>query len=463
MPINSTHPDYEDYKKAAEYCEVFMKGEWAVKKKGEKLLPRLSGQPNDKYNSYKDRAIVFGVVPRTVSALVATAFRKEPVFVLPERMQYLINDCTNTGVPLVSYAMRVLQEILVTGRAGMLVDMPEEGGKPFFVLYDGDDIQNWSDDGEEPFVVLENSRLVRKAEDKFEFEEKDGWRELSVEEGEYFVRLWETNDKGEPYIVSTSQPLRFGRPLNFIPFAPVSAFGVEFETSLPPILPLAQLSHKAYMVSADRQLAIHVIALPTPIVSSQIDVEQFGEMKLGPDACLLLPENSKAFFLEFTGQGLGAVEKAEADLLSMMGALGARLLMGQDSSSEKATGVRAREEIANSVLTSVLTALEAAMNKVLKWAAYWEGVNPDEVYCKFNKELVSTNLDANTLNALVTAYQNNSIDLQTLFHNLREGSYISPETDLETFSKNLEERAKDESEPATNEPVVEGVDNGENV
>ncbi len=450
MGISSVHPDYPSYKEAAEFCETFQEGEWAVKAKAEKLLPRLSGQNNDKYKAYKDRAIVFGVVPRTVTALIATAFKKSPVFKLPEKLQYLLTDCTNSGVPLQNFVMRTLQELLVTGRAGILVDMPEEGGKPFFVLYDGDDITNWYEDDTEPFVVLENSRLVRKPDDKFEFEEREGWRELTIENGQYVVNLWEKDEKGEEYIVDQVQPLRFGSPLSEIPFAPISAFGVEFEPSLPPILPLAQLAHKSYLVSSDRMLACHVIAVPTPWVSASIDKDEFGEMKLGPDACLLLPENSKVQFLEFTGQGLAAIEKLEEDIRNMMGALGARLLMGQDSSSEKARGVQAREEIANSVLTSVLTSLEAAINKVLKWAAYWEGADPDEAYCKLNKELLSSNIDANTLNALFSAYQNGSIDLNTLFHNLSEGAYIAPETDIEAFKKGLEDRVEETQQPDVN-------------
>lgn len=445
MGIRSVHPSYPEYKKAAEFCEVFHEGEWAVKAKGEKLLPRLSEQTTDKYNAYKDRAIVFGVVPRTVTALIATAFKKAPVFVLPEKLQYLLNDCTNTGVPLQNFVMRTLQELLVTGRAGILVDMPEVGGNPFFVLYDGDDILNWYEDDVEPFVVLENNKLVRDPEDKFEFEEKSGWRELTLQDGQYVINLWGVDDEKNEVIEDTVTPLRFGRPLTEIPFAPISAFGVEFEPSLPPILPLAQLSHKSYGISADRQLAVHLISVPTPVVAFDgLDVDSFGDLKLGPDAGLLLPSSSAKWgFLEFTGQGLGAVEKAEADIREMMGALGARLLMGQESSSEKARGVQAREEIANSVLTSVMTSLESAINKVLKWAAYWLGEDPDEAYCKLNKELVSVNVDANTLNALFTAYQNGSIDLKTLFHNLSEGSYVAPDTDLESFKEGLDDRVED--------------------
>lgn len=454
MGIELTHPDYEDYKKAAEYCEWFMEGEWEVKSKGEKLLPRLSGQDNCKYEAYKQRAIVYGVVPRTVSALVATAFRKEPSFILPEKLQYLLEDCTGTGVPLLSYTMRLLSEILVTGRAGSLVDMPEEGGNPVFVLYDGDDIRNYSMESGEEFVVLENSTLVRDPDDKFKLVEKEGYRELALENGQYVVRVWEQDEEGEPQVVKTIVPVRFGRPLSFIPFAPVTSFGVEYEVSLPPILPLAQLAHKAYMISADRQLAIHVIAIPTPVVSADIDKGEFGVLNLGPDTCLLLPANGKASFLEFTGQGLSAIEKAEKDIQDMMAALGARLLMGQNASSEKAAGVRSRDEVANSVLISALTALEAAMNRILKWAAEWVGADPDEAYCKISKELTATTVDANTVNALVAAYQKNSIDLDTLFFNLAEGGYISAETDKETFAKNLESQASKET------PVpVQGVDN----
>ena len=468
MPINSVHPCYKDYKEDAEFTEVFFEGEKAVKAKGTKLLPQLSGQTNDRYKAYKDRAVVFGVVPRTVQALVATAFRKDPSFVLPKNLEYLRDDCTGTGVPLSSFAMRLLSHLLVGGRAGILVDLPKDGGSPFFVLYDGDDLLNWNEEVGQEFVVLENSSLVRNPDDKFEMVEEEGYRELSIENGEYVVRLWGLDAKGNPEVIETSQPLRYGRPLDFIPFAPVSSFGVEYEVSCPPMLPLAQLAHKAYCLSADKHLALHVLAVPTPVIVSSVDKDDFGTLELGCDRALLLPEGSNAFYLEFAGQGLGALEKAEQFLQDQMSALGAKMILGSTgSSTEKAAGVFSREVTSNSILVSVLTAMEAALNKSLKWAAEWVAANPDETQFKISKELLTTTIDANMLTALTNAYMSGAIDLDTYFFNLLEGGFISAETDKQTFAANLEKQkaASDKREKAlqpTPAPVV-GVDNAEKV
>lgn len=463
MPINSTHPDYPEYKKVAEFVETFQKGEVAIKKAGEKLVPRLSDQTDAEYKAYVDRAPIFSVVPRTVSSLISAAFQKEPFFSLPEKLEYLRDDCTNTGVPLLTFAMKVLKELLVTGRAGILVDMPEAGGKPFFVSYDGDDIRNWGGEGENQFIVIENSTLTANPEDKFDLVEEQGFMELVLEDGEYAVNIWTEDDKGDYSIKETKQPLRFGRPLDFIPFAPINSYGSDLSITEPVMLPLAQISHKHLLAACDYALALHVACCPSVMIYADVDKEEFGSFKIGPSATHILPSGSKAEWLEFTGQGIEPLQQALDRYENMMAALGARLLMGHNSSSEKATGVKSRDAISVSVLTSVLVALETALNKALKWAAYWGAADESEAYCKINKELVVTNIDSNTINALVTAYQNNSIDLETLFHNLREGSYISPETDLETFSKNLEERAKELSDSVESIATGEGVDNSQNM
>jgi hypothetical protein len=458
MPIFSLHPDYADYKIDAEFTEVFFEGEKAVKSKGEKLLPRLSKQSNERYKSYKDKAVVFGVVARTVQALIATTFRKDPVFVLPKKLEYLREDCTGTGVPLISFAMNLLSNLLVTGRAGVLVDMPESGGLPFLVLYDGDDITNWADD----FVVLENSRLERDPNDKFNMIETEGYLELSLDKGEYFVRTWGMDEKGNPIVLSTVQPLRFEKPLKFIPFAPVSSFGVEYDVSTPPMLPLAQLTHKSYMLSADKYLALHVLAVPTPVIISDIDETEMGVLELGCDKALILPAGSDVKYLEFTGQGLGALEKAEQFLQDQMAALGAKMILGSTgNSTEKAAGVYDRSATSNSILVSVITSMEAALNKVLKWSAEWVGSNTDEAYCKFSKELLITNMDANMVNALVQAYLSNAIDVDTLWHNLSEGGFISAETDKDSFVANLKNSELAESADDNSSDDSVDTDNGE--
>lgn len=466
MPVNSTSHDYEDYRKVADFTEIFYAGEVAIKKAGVKLVPKLSGQSDAEYKAYLDRAPIFSAVPRTVSALISTAFKKEPVFKLPPKLEYLRTDCTGTGVPLLAFTMQILRELLVTGRSGILVDLPREGGSPFLIGYDGDDILNYSQD-EEPFVVLENETMVRNPDDKFDIVEKEGWRELSVEGGEYIVRLWEANEKGEPFVAEETRPLRFGRPLTEIPFVPVNTYGTDFSITEPPMLPLAQISHKHLLAACDYALALHVACCPSVLIYADIDKEEFGEFKLGPSACHILPAGSKAEWLEFSGQGITPLQLALDRYENMMGALGARLLMGQDASSEKAAGVHSRDQIANSVLTSVLTSLELALTKVLKIVAHWSGVEEDETLCSLNKELFNTVMDANMVNALVTAYMNNAIDIDVLYHNLQEGAFLPVGSDKQTFAANLkkqqDELAKREaaSKPA---PVpVQGVDNAEKV
>jgi hypothetical protein len=468
MPINSVHPSYTSYKEDAEYTKLFFEGEKAVKAAGQKLLPPLSGQSAARYKAYKDRAVVFGVVQRTVQALTATSFRKDPAFILPPALEYMHADCTGTGVPLSSFTMRLLAHLLVGGRAGILVDLPKDGGAPFLVLYDGDDLRNWSEESDFEFVVLENSSLVRDPDDKFNLVECEGWRELAIEGGEYVVRLWESDEKGKPFVAETSQPMKFGKPLNYLPFAPVSSFGVEYEVCTPPLLSLAQLAGKAYTLSADKHLALHVLAVPTPVIISDIDADSFGTLELGCDKALLLPAGSSASYLEFAGQGLGAIETAEQFLQDQMAALGAKMILGSTgNSTEKAAGVFSREVTSNSILVSVLTSMEAALNKSLKWAAEWVGADVDSAQFKISKELLTTTMDANMVTALTQAYLQGAIDLDVLFHNLSEGGFIPAETTKETFADNLKkqqaEALKREKSLQPEPAPVQTLDNTEKV
>ena len=157
MPIDSQHPKYKDRYSQWTKCRDAFEGEDAIKLAGVKYLPKLKGQTDDDYMSYKNRALFYSITSKSVSALVGMATSKAPKLEYPDSMSVYFND--SRMIQFSEIYSNVLTEVLLQSRCGVLVDMPAEGGMPYPVVYKAEDIINWRLDaqGELQLVVVRES------------------------------------------------------------------------------------------------------------------------------------------------------------------------------------------------------------------------------------------------------------------------------------------------------------------
>lgn len=446
MPIDTKHPDYKKNSPLWDKCKDFTDGEEVVKEAGVKYLPKLSGQTDPKYRAYKQRAIFYAAAARTVAGLVGAIFRKSPVISLPKKLEYLRKDATGTGMSLNEIAIRIITEIMITGRSAMIVDRPEEGGQSYISVYDALDLTNWS--LESNFVVLKENILVGGEKDKFELEEVERYRELTFNSlGEYIVRLWtkDGGDKSDEWQYVEIQPLQNGVPIDYVPFTCIAPSGLDYEIDRPPVLDLVNVMEKHYQISADYTNALHVSALPTPYVAADISTDENTTFNIGTDVAWVLPKGSSAGFIEFTGQGLEPIEKALDKLENMLAALGARLIETRKVASvaETAEGIRTKESAATAILSQIVSSAEAGLEKVLVWAAQAENADPSEISVKLNRELVQAPLDANMVNALTKSLQEGAISPEMFYHNLEEAGMATPDSTFELEQDRIKKHQKE--------------------
>src|SRR5206468_661127 len=126
----------------------------------------------------------------------------------------------------------------------------------------------------------------------------------------------------------------------FIPFTFVGATSLSPNVDKPPLLDLVEVNLSHYRSSADLEHGRHYTALPTPWVSG---MRPDSNLRIGAGVAWVLEDpTAKAGMLEFTGQGLQALEKALESKEKQMAVLGARLLEMQPRLQETAEAVRLR-------------------------------------------------------------------------------------------------------------------------
>jgi hypothetical protein len=424
MPINTPHPSYSKFEEKWSRTRDTFDGSDAVKEKGEVYLPKLGGQSTKDYEAYKMRAVYFDGVDRTVRGLVGAVMRVNPIIKAPKKLIDLTHDITKTGVSLNNLISLMLKEQILMGRQGLLVDYDE---RPYLVHFSTEQITNWFKNT----IILKESP---EKENNYKIEYQDQYRELTLSDSKYTVKVWKKEKDvwvAGSDIVATLK----NKPLDFIPFVGISSDGFNLEPSKSAILALADMSLSLYRTSADLEHGRHYTALPTPWVTGYDS--KSDTLNIGPSRVWALPDPAtKVGLLEFTGQGLKALEVAVDEKKSMMASLGSQLLQSQKAGVEAADTVRLRQNAEASTLISSVKMVEQAITKALNIMSEWGGFNGD-ISVKLNTDFVDTKIAAQDITALMSAWQSGAISHDTFLFNLKRGEILEPNVDIKTEKEKI--------------------------
>ena len=457
----NAHPKYKDYVKFWERCRDCYKGEDAVKQQGPLYLPYLSEQESNEYGNYKDRALYLNTFFRTVTGLVGGAMRKPPLIEVPSGLEPFLDDIDQKGTHINDFIKNTLVELFITGRQSIVIDR-QEGDRPYFTSYIAENFVNWHQEGlVDKFAVF--CEEVDVVQNMFEHTTHEQYRAFSLEEdGVHVYVMHEEFDEesGETnFKIIEDNFLTFrGMEVSSLPVFIINFSELGFEVQEPPLLDLANVCLSHYRSSADLEHGRHFTALPQAYITG-VDPDEYQQgIHVGSGTALGFPnEQAKVGFLEFSGQGLGSLERAIEQKEKMMAVLGARLLEGPKG-VEAAETARIRQNTETSILGSMVTSVGHGVEKALKFMAEWEGLNPDEVKVTMNKDFIDVRLPYQEVIALVQSYQMGGISLDTLLHNLKQGEVIPHDV---TIEEEMERILAGQDQPEEETPFSEAMEGGQ--
>ncbi len=448
--VTAEHPDYRKYKFVWEEMRHHLAGSRMIKSKGTKYLPMLGDEHNEEdkrdYEKYKRRAIYLEATKRTHQALMGTLLRK-PIQItgITDEQRELFKQVTLDGYSLQAMVRRIISEMLATSRCGVLVERskPGEGQRTYFVKYTAEEIINWryeriEDQYKLTMVVLKETYV--REHDRFGYNEDIRFRVLELVDGVYTQSVFEgaVNTKNELVYNLTEEvvPLNVGEPLDYIPFVFFTPQGNDPTVQEPVLSAIAEINTSHYMTSADLEHGRHFTGLPTAWVAG-FDTDQV--LKVGSQVAWVSSNaNARAGFLEFTGGGLGSLERALAEKQEQMAAMGSRMMRSQRKQVESAEVARLGQSAETSTLTDIAFAGSESLTTLLTYWLKWQGTETPEVQAEFNNDFMDVHLDSATLTALLSAWMSGAISYETLFFNMQQGELIPDGTDVDTERDRIE-------------------------
>jgi len=447
VPVDSTHPEYDKRAPQWRVMRDVIGGQDRIHESGTQYLPKLGGQTDKEYKAYRNRADFIGATSRTLDAMTGLMFRKPVQTDVPPALEPWLEDLDLAGTDMQGLMEGLAEELITTARVGILVDYPRREAevlpaaqaermniRPYLTVYSAENIINWRiervDNAQKPVMVAlhETEELIK---DGFERESVDQIRVLALEEEGYIQRIYRYDDQIKDWIqVDEIIPLINGQRMNFIPFLVYGPSGQGFKTCKPILKDLADLNLSHYRSNADLEHGAHFTGLPTPVVTGHA-LEDGQSLEIGSGTAWVFPDSgANAFYLEFSGKGLDALEKRVEKKEFQMAAMGARLLAPEKRMAEAAETEVIRRAGENSVLASIAVALSGMMTDALNLMARWAGA-PEEASTQVNRDFIPTRMSAQELTAWTQAVQAGQISQQTYFEGLKAGEMVRDDLEFE--------------------------------
>lgn len=457
--VKTTHKDYDRMMPLWKRCRDAVCGQDALHKAGETYLPKLRAEDPTDYAARVKRSDYFNATWRTISGLAGMAFRKDPTHKLPAVLESFTSDITMSGVSLDALAEQVVEEVLEVGRCGLLVDHPPQpegvtaislavaerlGLRPSIQFYPAESIRNWKYSRIRnawvlTMVTLGESVEVPKPDDEFATDSEDRYRVLDLDElGLYRQRVFAVRDGEDVQIGDTIYPVKNGEALDYVPFAMIGRSGKGDAIDEPPLIDLVDANIAHYQVNSDYRHGLHFTGLPTLFLSGVTVEEGASPFYIGGQAAITSPmPDARGEFIEFKGQGLGAMEKALVSLERRMAVLGARMIADESNQAETLGGTQIKRSGENSILASIVIAASEAIEWALGVMSEWAG-GPRELEYHINREFMPVAMNAQELTALVGAWQSGALSDSELFDLLKRGDVIDASKDFEAHKEEVD-------------------------
>lgn len=444
MSLKTTHPQYAAKIQSWSAMRDFYAGEATVKEAGVTYLPPTAGMVLDGmeptnlgyklYQAYKDRAVFPDYVKEGIEALIGLIHQHDAKIELPERMKYLEKAATVDGESLLMLLRKINEEQLITGRLGLMVDLPRDpdpaNPQPFISMYVAESIRNW-DDGANiagindlNMVVLDESGMVREG---FNWQFKEKYRVLELREG-----LYEQGEfQGNNYVQDSLQiPMLRGKTLDKIPFVFINSKDLISTPDNPPLMGLGQLCLSIYRGEADYRQNLHMQGQDTLVTvggirnPGAVPGQDDDAVRVGAGSRIDVEMGGDAKFIGVSSTGLSEQRNSLENDRKRAEFKAGQLIGNQSIKNESGNAMLARLAAQTANLNQISMSSGEGLQTALRHIAVWLGEDPESVKVTPNTEFTNAASNAQELVYLMTARSLGApLSMRSIHTSLKERGY----------------------------------------
>lgn len=451
MPnVAFTRKEVKDMLPLYELVSDCVDGDWKVKSRNERYLPRPNAEDvteanQKRYRAYLTRAIFYNVTRSTFQGLLGQIFTREPQIEIPTELEPVKENANGEGLNLTQFSKVLCGDVLKNSRMGILADYPKtEAGltkaelqdglvRPVLKAYSSKDIINWRMENIGSEHVLTMVVLTEKyinTDDGFEFTEATQYRVLRLVKGVYVQELYK-GERGLFELVDSFVPTDVtGNSFDRIPFTFACASDNTPIPEVPVLYDIAILNLGHYRNSADYEESCYLVGQPTPYFSGLteewVKTVLNGRIQLGSRGAVPLPAGGDAGLLQAEPNTMPkeAMDHKETQFL----AIGAKLVT--TASAKTATEAKINNSTETSILANVANNVSEAITKSLQFCRKFVSNTESEIIFNLNTDFEIAKMSVEERNQLLQEWMKGAISFNEYRDNLRRGKIALGEDDL---------------------------------
>ncbi len=456
--VSNQHLLFKEHLKDCIKIRMVFEGDKAVKANAKIHFPPNEGVSDKTYNSIIQRSVFENFTEATAKGISGLIFAKEPTISLPTSLELLKENIDMDNNTIVDLSQNIVNELMEVGRCGLLIDVPniDTTGmtKPqtdalniraFTKLYKSETIINWryeSINSVNKLTLLVLHEVYEDWTDDFTAEYKNRYRVYRLINNVCNVAVYEEKDKTFIATMEFKPVMANRKTINYIPFIPLTYKDISIIPVKPPLMDIANINLNYYGVAVERRNVIHFVGNPFFMgkgINTRDDKGNALTITLGSSIAQIFQEpNADMKIVETQGTGLAFNESYLNDCKSTMAALGARLLVPEANAQISENTMQMKTAGYRATIMQIANTASRAITQALKIIAEWEGQNPDEVKLELNTDYNLSEMDAQTITALVQAWQTGAIRQEDMFKKLQKGEIIESEISFDDFKSNLD-------------------------
>lgn len=422
--VETTHPQYGSFLADWILMRDAYKGQRHVKQKRTLYLPYTSGQIQDgagagtetqgekAYNSYLLRARFPNFVREAVQMALGMMHSQPPKIELPQSMSGIRSS---KGESLPDLLLRINMEQLITGRVGLMADLPtrpRDGEIPYLTTYNTEQIINWDDGADKEItpqvlnlVVLNESENIRDTDYSWTLKKKYRVLKIGSLRGNEVSGIYQqgvfSEDDGftSPNFIT---PVFMGTALQRIPFVIINSADLTNDTDEPPLLDLGNMCMTIFRGDADYRQNLFMQGQDT-LVTIGANFDEDDTVRTGTGSRIDVPMGGDAKYIGVQSNGLEEQRSALENLERRASSMGAQTLDTTSRERESGDSLRIRVAARTADMNQIVEVGAKGLEDCLKMVAQWIGENPEEVSVRPNKEFGEAQLTGQTMVEMATA------------------------------------------------------------
>ena len=368
--IARPHHQWEAIRPDLELIHDLMGGTSTMRKAGLKWLPREQAESWEAWQHRLNRSVLFNGLARCIKAMCGHIICGDIQLIDADPViASSVRNIDGHGTSLNHFAMKLVYLMLRDGQAHIWVDAPKDGGRPYAMLFEADQMIGNRTDNQGRLTQVRFATTFNQPHGAYGVqpaEQVNLYRHDDPSSSSIDYELWQHPQSSGPWQQVENGEMNISR----IPIVTAEVGMAQSGYVRPPLIDLAWLNLAHWQSASDQRHILHIARVP--ILFAKGIADGGAPLDIGPNRVIITDDpQADMKFIEHSG---AAIEAGRQDLIDLEDKM---MMMGLDMMAARQAHPTATSQIIEqahhkAILSMVTEAAKDALTEMFALIALWQ-------------------------------------------------------------------------------------------